>query len=212
MAYLQIENLRYSYDGKKYIIRDLNLSINKNEVIKIIGPNGSGKTTFLKILMGIIDDENLVYAAYLNGKQVKFSDIKFKFSYVSDRIYLLENLSGFKNVKFFSYIFNENEYTNKVYEFCNLLNIDMYLKQPILEYSAGMKQKLFIAMMLAKNAELYLMDEPFNSLDKESKVALANIIFEMKKQDKSFLIVSHSDNDKLMYDKIIDFGFLQKAN
>ncbi|WP_039765544.1 MULTISPECIES: ATP-binding cassette domain-containing protein [unclassified Caldicellulosiruptor] len=212
MAYLQIENLRYSYDGKKYIIRDLNLSINKNEVIKIIGPNGSGKTTFLKILMGIIDDENLVYAAYLNGKQVKFSDIKFKFSYVPDRIYLLENLSGFKNIKFFSYIFNENEYTNKVYEFCNLLNIDMYLKQPILEYSAGMKQKLFIAMMLAKNAELYLMDEPFNSLDKESKVALANIIFEMKKQDKSFLIVSHSDNDKLMYDKIIDFGFLQKAN
>lgn len=212
MAYLQIENLRYSYDGKKYILRDLNLSINKNEVIKIIGPNGSGKTTFLKILMGIIDDENLVYAAYLNGKQVKFSDIKFKFSYVPDRIYLLENLSGFKNIKFFSYIFNENEYTKKVYEFCNLLNMDMYLKQPILEYSAGMKQKLFIAMMLAKNAELYLMDEPFNSLDKESKVALANIIFEMKKQDKSFLIVSHSDNDKLMYDKIIDFGFLQKAN
>jgi len=212
MAYLQIENLRYSYDGKKYILRDLNLSINKNEVIKIIGPNGSGKTTFLKILMGIIDDENLVYAAYLNGKQVKFSDIKFKFSYVPDRIYLLENLSGFKNIKFFSYIFNENEYTKKVYEFCNLLNMDMYLKQPILEYSAGMKQKLFIAMMLAKNAELYLMDEPFNSLDKESKVALANIICEMKKQDKSFLIVSHSDNDKLMYDKIIDFGFLQKAN
>jgi len=91
-------------------------------------------------------------------------------------------------------------------------DMDMYLKQPILEYSAGMKQKLFIAMMLAKNAELYLMDEPFNSLDKESKVALANIICEMKKQDKSFLIVSHSDNDKLMYDKIIDFGFLQKAN
>ncbi|AZT91343.1 ABC transporter ATP-binding protein [Caldicellulosiruptor changbaiensis] len=212
MAYLQIENLGYSYDGKKYILRDLNLSINKNEVVKIIGPNGSGKTTFLKILMGIIDDENLVYAAYLNGKQVKFSDIKFKFSYVPDRIYLLENLSGFKNIKFFSYIFNENEYTKKVYEFCNLLNIDMYLKQPISEYSAGMRQKLFIAMMLAKNAELYLMDEPFNSLDKESKVALANIIFEMKKQDKSFLIVSHSDNDKLMYDKIIDFGFLQKAN
>jgi len=212
MAYLQIENLRYSYDGNKYILRNFNLSINKNEVIKIIGPNGSGKTTFLKILMGIIDDENLVYAAYLNGKQVKFSDIKFKFSYVPDRIYLLENLSGFKNIKFFSYIFNENEYTKKVYEFCNLLNIDMYLKQPILEYSAGMRQKLFIAMMLAKNAELYLMDEPFNSLDKESKVALANIICEMKKQDKSFLIVSHSDNDKLMYDKIIDFGFLQKAN
>ncbi|ABP66160.1 ABC transporter related protein [Caldicellulosiruptor saccharolyticus DSM 8903] len=212
MAYLQIENLRYSYDGNKYILRNFNLSINKNEVIKIIGPNGSGKTTFLKILMGIIDDENLVYAAYLNGKQVKFSDIKFKFSYVPDRIYLLENLSGFKNIKFFSYIFNENEYTKKVYEFCNLLNMDMYLKQPILEYSAGMKQKLFIAMMLAKNAELYLMDEPFNSLDKESKVALANIICEMKKQDKSFLIVSHSDNDKLMYDKIIDFGFLQKAN
>jgi len=212
MAYLQIENLRYSYDGNKYILRNFNLSINKNEVIKIIGPNGSGKTTFLKILMGIIDDENLVYAAYLNGKQVKFSDIKFKFSYVPDRIYLLENLSGFKNIKFFSYIFNENEYTKKVYEFCNLLNIDMYLKQPILEYSAGMRQKLFIAMMLAKNAELYLMDEPFNSLDKESKVALANIICEMKKQDKSFLIVSHSDNDKLMCDKIIDFGFLQKAN
>jgi ABC-2 type transport system ATP-binding protein len=60
--------------------------------------------------------------------------------------------------------------------------------------------------MIAKKAELYLMDEPFNSLDAESKIILAHIIFEMKKQDKSFLIVSHSDSDNLMYDKIIDLA------
>jgi len=206
MPYLQIENLSYSYDGKKYILKDLNMSINKNEIIRIKGPNGSGKTTLLKILMGIIEDNKLIYSAYLDGKQVRFSDIKFKFSYVPDKIYLLENLSGFKNIKFFSYVFDDNEYIKKVYELSNLLNISMYLKQPVSEYSAGMKQKLFIAMMLAKKAELYLMDEPFNSLDAESKIILADIIFEMRKQDKSFLIVSHSDSDNLMYDKIIDLA------
>jgi len=63
-----------------------------------------------------------------------------------------------------------------------------------------------LVMMIAKKAELYLMDEPFNSLDAESKIILAHIIFEMKKQDKSFLIVSHSDSDNLMYDKIIDLA------
>jgi ABC-2 type transport system ATP-binding protein len=110
MPYLQIENLSYSYDGKKYILKDLNMSINKNEIIRIKGPNGSGKTTLLKILMGIIEDNKLIYSAYLEGKQVRFSDIKFKFSYVPDKIYLLENLSGFKNIKFFSYVFDDNEY------------------------------------------------------------------------------------------------------
>lgn len=182
------------------------MSINKNEIIKIKGPNGSGKTTLLKILMGIIEDDKLIYSAYLDGKQVRFSDIKFKFSYVPDKIYLLENLSGFKNIKFFSYVFDDNEYIKKVYELCNLLNISTYLKQTVSEYSAGMKQKLFIAMMLAKKAELYLMDEPFNSLDTESKIILADIIFEMKKQDKSFVIVSHSDSDNLVYDRIIDLA------
>nr|WP_304220592.1 ABC transporter ATP-binding protein [Fredinandcohnia onubensis] len=208
---LEIQYLTYSYNGKENIINNLNLSILKGEILQITGPNGVGKSTLLKILCGLITDEKLKYHATFQGKNIRFNDLRPYISCVTDIPQLFFQLSGKDNITFFKLLWEENDsYQKRVYDMCDMFNIRTFLNKPVDEYSLGTQQKLFLSIILSRNSLLYLMDEPFNSLDIHSRESLVEWIH--SKNESSHLIVSHIIEEGMQFSRSIEMKGLNRGN
>lgn len=194
MNLLTIKNLEYAFDSKRKIFDNLNLSIEQNSIVRLFGDNGSGKTTFLKIISNIIDDKNLTYEASFLEKNIKFSEIRNSRVFVPDSPVFYEELTMKQNIKFYKLLFKySEEFIEKVYSLCEKLNILKFLEEPVKELSLGTRQKLFLSINLSIPCELVLLDEPFNSLDSSSRKSLAEII--NNSNNKTFIIVSHENEE-----------------
>lgn len=157
----------------KNIVLD-SVSINFVGATLIIGENGSGKTTLLKIIAGLIKkyDGNI--------------DYKDNVSILLDQSALFDLKSGEENLL---YYLNKDEY-NKALKYIEAFNMLDYYKNMVRTYSNGMKKKLSIVMALSKDKDVYILDEPTNSLDIESIKILKDLLKEIKK-DKTIIISSH---------------------
>ncbi|MCK9292912.1 MAG: ribosome biogenesis/translation initiation ATPase RLI [archaeon] len=159
--------------------------INKAEIIGILGPNATGKTTFIKVLAGEIKADN------------KEIDTKLKISYKPQYIDIDKDL-------LVSDLFTEKGIDVDLFnsEIRNQLDLEKIIFQKIEELSGGELQKVAVAYCLSKEADLYLLDEPSAFLDIEQRVIIANVIKSViNKKEKSALIVDH---DLLFIDYISD--------
>lgn len=197
---LKISELSYSYDSKNKVIDNLNFVILPSEVLQITGPNGMGKSTLLKIIAGFINDKNLNYKAEYNGKIIELDKLRSKISFILDTPELFEQLSGLENIKFFNMLWENDEYYYKrVLNFCREFGIEEFLEKPVEEYSLGTQHKLFLSIMLSREVDIYLMDEPFNTLDLHSRQILVEWINLSK--NSSHVIVSHLKQDGLVFSR-----------
>ncbi|SET19184.1 ABC transporter ATP-binding protein [Anaerobranca gottschalkii] len=200
---LEVYNLTYSYEENKTIFTNFNFIINQGEKIWLKGNNGSGKTTLLKIMSNVISGDNLSYTLIYKGKSTFFNIIKRNIIYIPDKVYLLESLTGNENIQFFKLLWNEdNAYLKKVNYHCGKFLIEDSLSLPVENYSLGMKQKLFLSILLARNSSIILLDEPFNNLDVEGRNYLTKYL--MNEWKGSFMIASHILPKDIKFDKIID--------
>lgn len=195
-----INHLFFSYE--KNIIEDVSLTIPKNAVVKLTGKNGTGKTTFLKILSNLIRSENLAYDLQIASEASDFEAIRKDRLFIPDKPMFQEELNGYENITFYRLLFEyDHHYEQQVLNMCRQLDIENYLNSDVHTLSLGTRQKLFLAINLCVNKELYLLDEPFNSLDEASKKNLMKIILDKKMQRLlSFLM------------RIIKMCYLQKQS
>lgn len=185
---LQIRNLWASYEKKgKEVIRGLNLSLYAGQVYCLIGGNGSGKTSTLRAIAGQMPYTN----------QTKKRNYKVNLQYLPQDVETVfwkesvkEELADTKNETRIdkTKIHGKSTKNNNVKTRFNLEN--MYDMHPY-DLSGGEKQKLAINKIFAKEAELYLLDEPAKGMDEESVEKLVAMIREEAKEGKSFLIVTH---------------------
>ncbi|WP_081184042.1 ABC transporter ATP-binding protein [Enterococcus villorum] len=200
MEEMVINHLFFSYE--KNIIEDVSLTIPKNAVVKLTGKNGTGKTTFLKILSNLIRSENLAYDLQIASEASDFEAIRKDRLFIPDKPMFQEELNGYENITFYRLLFEyDHHYEQQVLNMCRQLDIENYLNSDVHTLSLGTRQKLFLAINLCVNKELYLLDEPFNSLDEASKKNLMKIILDKKMQRLlSFLM------------RIIKMCYLQKQS
>ena len=176
---LKTANLSYKFDDK-YIFSNLSFEITDQSVFKLVGDNGSGKSTFLKILSGI-------YKNYEG--QLSFQEKNIVF-YSGHKTGLKNSLSARENI-YFDIRLPKISYS-QISSVLKQLDLIDYSDIQSVYLSEGQKRKINIASFILSSANLYLLDEPFNNLDKKTSLLLEEV-FETKINTGSKIIFSSHD-------------------
>ena len=164
---LIVNNLKKTYDGKKYVVDNVNLEIENGHIFAFVGHNGAGKTTTIKSIVGILDFEQGEIS--LNGLNLKDDETTFKkqIAYIPDNPNLYENLTGIAYLNFISDIYdlNKAEVKEDILKYADDFEIRGRLSDQIKSYSHGMKQKLALISAFIRKPKLLILDEPFVGLD-----------------------------------------------
>ena len=177
--FLEVKNLSFAYK-KNEILKNLNFSLKKGEIVSLIGKNGAGKTTFLKLISKAL--KKYYGDIFLENKNIR--KINYK-KYYTKLALLFQNPENH-----FLYNSLKKELDNNI-SLLDTFNIDADPdKNPFL-LSEGEKRRLSIAILFNLGREIFLLDEPTFGQDYKSKLLLINLIQEMKKREKTFLIVTH---------------------
>lgn len=194
---VKVDNIEKKFSSS-VILNNINLTINKGEIIGLIGENGSGKTTLIKLLSNILMPSQ--------GKITQSSDTVI--SPLFDDGGLYADLTAYENLKIKALRLNIPE--NEIKNVMKLLNITDYGRKRIKQFSLGMKRRTAIAKCLLGKPNLVLLDEPINGLDPQGIKEIRNIIENIHDSNTSILISSHILDE--LSKVATRFVFLKKGN
>ena len=201
------KNIKKKYNDQE-VLRGIDLKIDKNEFVVILGASGSGKSTLLNILSGLekSDSGEVVYdnesiSDYSEKQLTKFR--KDKIGFVFQQYYLLNNLTVEQNVKVGANLANNKEYVDIIKQ---LGLADKLSKYPN-ELSGGEQQRVSIARALAKKPTVLFLDEPTGALDEETGRKILEYLLKLKdKSHFTMIMVTHNENIAKLANKIIHVG------
>lgn len=188
---LQAIKLTKQY-GKNIALNHLNLTVQKGEIFCLLGQNGAGKTTTINLFLGLLEPTS--GEALLNGVKVKpnSTDTNKLIAYIPEIVQLYGNLTGLENLAFFSNLAGFNYADNELSEFLVKAGLQETAHRTNLEsYSKGMRQKVGIAIALAKNADYIFMDEPISGLDPKATQEFTKICKELSAEGKTIFMATH---------------------
>ncbi|MCS7015034.1 MAG: ABC transporter ATP-binding protein [Gemmatales bacterium] len=180
---------------KKEALRALNLQIYRGEVFGLLGPNGSGKTTTIKLLLGLLfptEGEALVFGR--PGTDVAKNE---RIGYLPEESYLYRFLNAEETLDFYGRLFNMSPEIRKkrAEELIEKVGLSRDKKRPLREYSKGMRQRIGLAQALINDPELVILDEPTSGLDPIGTRWMKDLILELKAQGKTVIMCSHRLDD-----------------
>lgn len=191
MPVLQAMQLGKQYNGTA-ALSNLNLSIDKGEIFCLLGQNGAGKTTTINLFLGFIEASG--GQALINNVEVtpNNSATKKMIAYIPEVVQLYGNLSGVENLDFFSRVagFQYNKDVLNTFLRKSGLQSEAYEKR-LNTYSKGMRQKVAIAIALAKNADVIFMDEPTSGLDPKATAEFTRICKKLAAEGKTIFMATH---------------------
>lgn len=202
-ALLECKNLSKVYD-KKQALNTVNLSIERGRIVGLLGPNGSGKTTLIKLINGLL--QPTTGEVLVNGITPGIESKKIV-AYLPDKTYLNEWMTIKDLLQFFA-DFYENFNTEKAKAMLKDLSIDETVKLKTL--SKGNKEKVQLILVMAREAELYLLDEPIGGVDPAARDYILKTILTNYNSNASILLSTHLIQDvEQIFDDII---FLNQGN
>ena len=195
---IELKNINKSFKDEK-VLKNINLKVNKSEIIAIEGKSGAGKTTLLKIIGKLEEpDSGIIYfnnknITLLNNKELQIfrsNTIGFIFQFH----YLLPEFNALENICMPAYINKKQtkETFQRALELMRILNIESKKNSFPEQMSGGEKQRVAIARSLINNPDIVLADEPTGNLDSIQSIELYNLFNSLRKKlDQTFLIVTH---------------------
>jgi len=201
------KNIKKKYNNQE-VLRGIDLKIDKNEFVVILGASGSGKSTLLNILSGLekSDSGEVVYdnesiSDYSEKQLTKFR--KDKIGFVFQQYYLLNNLTVEQNVKVGANLADNKEYVDIIKD----LGLEDKLSKYPNELSGGEQQRVSIARALAKKPTVLFLDEPTGALDEETGRKILEYLLKLKdKSHFTIIMVTHNENIAELANKIIHVG------
>lgn len=184
MKLLECKNLTKIFDDK-VIINHINLSVESGKIIGILGKNGQGKTTLIKLINDLLtptDGEVLI-----NGKKPGVESKKI-ISYLPERTYLDKDMTVQQEINFFSK-FYDNFNVDRAYNLLEKLGLDV--NQKLSKMSKGMQEKVQLVLVMARDAKLYILDEPLGGVDPASRDYILDIILSNFCEGASVIISTH---------------------
>lgn len=188
---LQANNLTKKY-GDQTALNGLNLTINEGEIFALLGQNGAGKTTTINCFLGFIQPSG--GSASINGVSVAENALETKkyLAYIPETVMLYPNLSGIENLEFFSSLAGFSYGKEELISFLSRAGLqNIAHNQRVGGYSKGMRQKVGIAIAIAKKAKALLLDEPTSGLDPKASNEFSEILRELAKNGTAVLMATH---------------------
>ena len=191
MLVLQARELTRVYNGVT-ALNCLNLSVEQGEIFCLLGQNGAGKTTTINLFLGFIEASS--GAALVNNEIVTpYNTIARKLvAYIPEVVQLYGNLTGVENLDFFSRLAGYRYSKEMLSGFLNKAGLQVAAHHNRLStYSKGMRQKVGIAIALAKNAQVIFMDEPTSGLDPRATASFTDTCKELAADGKTIFMATH---------------------
>ncbi|MBI3586219.1 MAG: metal ABC transporter ATP-binding protein [Ignavibacteriales bacterium] len=198
---IEFKNVDLGY-GRKKVLSDLSFSVNHGDLIGIVGPNGSGKTTIVRAILGILKAQN--------GEIVfhPTQDEKLRVGYVPQRdtidqimpftVYDVVMMGRYGRISFYKLPSKEDK--AKVQEALAHVDVEDLSQRSFKDLSGGQKQRALIARALAANPDILVLDEPTNGMDLTSRTAMLELIKKLHREDHlTVIMVSHLLSDVANY-------------
>ena len=185
------ENLSKTYGDYK-ALNNLNLKLNKGEIFALLGQNGAGKSTTINIFLGFVKPTE--GAAKINGISVidHPEETKKFIAYIPETVLLYPNLTGVENLKFFSSLAGFDYDNEALTNFLSKAGLQSDAHHNRLGgYSKGMRQKVSIAIAIAKKAKVLLLDEPTSGLDPKASNEFSEILKELASEGTTIFMATH---------------------
>ena len=202
MELLECKNLTKCFDNKK-ILDNINLIIPRGKIIGLLGKNGTGKTTLIKIINNLLTiDKGKIL---INGKEIG-PESKRIISYLPERSYLDRSMKIYETINFFE-DFYDNFDSEKAKKLLKDLDLDLNMK--LSKMSKGMLEKLGLILVMSRKADLYILDEPLGGVDPATRDYILDTILSNFEENSSVIISTHliSDIEKILDEVIfIDKG------
>ncbi len=187
---LECQNLCKSF-GKKQILKDVSFEIDEGDILAFIGPNGSGKTTTIKLILGLqkIDRGKVS----INGFDVEKDFVKAieKVGAIVENPDTYMYLTGWQNLKMIANLY-KGVTDEEIKKIVKLVDLEKRINDKVSKYSLGMRQRLGIARALINKPNVLILDEPTNGLDPEGIKDLRNLLKKLAKEGMGILISSHN--------------------
>lgn len=181
---VEFKDVHKSY-SKKEVLKGLNLNIPKGKIVGLLGPNGSGKTTMIKLMNGLLQPDR--GSIEINGMKPS-KDTKKIVSYLPERTYLNDWMKV-KDILEFFYDFYEDFDVQKANEMINFLKIDK--NEKLKSMSKGTKEKVQLILVMSRKADLYILDEPIGGVDPAARSYILKTILTNYNEDSTLLIATH---------------------
>lgn len=202
MDLLEINHLYKSYDSKN-VLCDINLKVKQGKIIGLLGKNGTGKSTLIKLINDLLvpDKGNIK----VNGKSIGVESKKI-ISYLPERTYLNKNMTVLEVINYFR-DFYDNFDSAKAIKLLQDLKLDV--NQKLSKMSKGMQEKVQLVLVMSRKAKLYILDEPLGGVDPATRDYILDTILNNFSDNASIIISTHliSDIERILDEVIfIDNG------
>ncbi len=185
---LEVENLCKSYLNKR-ALQGANLTLEQGKILGLLGPNGSGKTTFLKIAAGILHPSS---GKLLIDGQKPGVYTKSIVSYLPDTEYLFKWMKIKDAIQYFKDFYSDFD-EKKAFTLLEFMKLDA--NSGVKSLSKGMKEKLKLTLVLSRKAKLYILDEPLGGVDPTAREKILDAIINNFSENSSMIITTHLVND-----------------
>ena len=215
MSVLECKGLKKAYKKGKYVLDDFNLTIEGGKIVGLLGPNGCGKSTLMKIISGLlVPDGGEVLVA---GEEVGDKS-KALVSFLPERTYFNPQQQVSELVNFFADFYEDFD-VERANHLLEILDIDK--KSRLKTLSKGTKEKVQLILVMSRRAKLYLLDEPIAGVDPAAREYILSTIVDNYSNDSTIIITTHliSDVEQVLDDyvflsqdgKILEQGSVEDA-
>lgn len=202
MELLEIKNLYKNY-GEKQVLNNITLTVPRGKIIGLLGKNGTGKTTLIKLINGLLTptEGEIVFEGEKIGPQSKLN-----IAYLPERTYLDKSMTINETLKFFKEFYSNFD-IDKAKDLLKKLDLDE--NQKIIKMSKGMQEKVQLVLVMSRKADLYILDEPLGGVDPATRDYILDTILTNFNEGASIIISTHliSDIERILDEVIfIDTG------
>ena len=200
MILIKVENVSYKYKNGKQVLKKINFSVNKGEILAIVGKNGSGKSTIGKLISGILKlkDGKIFIDDIDVSKRKNRAQINSKIGIVFQNP---DSQIIFNNIKDeFSYITQDESVIDEALKYVDMLE---YKNNDLYYLSLGQKQRIMIAEVLAKRPQYIIFDEPTTMIDSMGKEKIYEIIKKLKAEGYTIICITNLADEIMLADKTI---------